>query len=96
MLQHLQRRLAPANAPSLSNSLVSFVVASLLVGVPLYLIDYQGLVSVWLLLILALSVLIAHRHSRNSRAAAPLCFIICGFTHRLQPNENRVHNAVNH
>ncbi|AEP29518.1 NADH-quinone oxidoreductase subunit L [Brumicola nitratireducens] len=69
VLQHLQERLAPANAPSLSNSLVSFVVASLLVGVPLYLIDYQGVVSVWVLLILALSVLIAHRHSRNSRAA---------------------------
>jgi NAD(P)H-quinone oxidoreductase subunit 5 len=52
------------------------VAASLLVGVPLYLIDYQGVVSVWVLLILALSVLIAHRHSRNSRAALLPFFLL--------------------
>jgi NAD(P)H-quinone oxidoreductase subunit 5 len=67
--EHLQRRLAPAIPPSLIDWLVGFGLAAFpVVGILVWL-DYQGPWSMWLLLIIALSMLIAQRHGGSIRAS---------------------------
>lgn len=65
----LQRRLAPAEAPSAVDWFVAALLSACLVGGAAYVIHYQGVWSAWVLFGLALTVLIAQRHSQQRKAS---------------------------
>jgi NAD(P)H-quinone oxidoreductase subunit 5 len=67
--QDMQRRLAPAANPNLIDWIVAAVFSALIVSVAVMALDYQGVWSVWLLLVLALTMLIAQRHSERLRSS---------------------------
>jgi NAD(P)H-quinone oxidoreductase subunit 5 len=67
--QDMQRRLAPAANPNLIDWIVAAVFSTLIVSVAVMALDYQGVWSVWLLLVLALTMLIAQRHSERLRSS---------------------------
>lgn len=67
--EDLQRRLAPAQEPSIWDWVLAAMVATGLVLGAAYLIQYQGVWSIWLLFGLALTMLIAQRHSHQLKAS---------------------------
>jgi NAD(P)H-quinone oxidoreductase subunit 5 len=71
--QELQSRLAPATHPKVLDWIVAGVLSTIIVSIAVIVIDHQGVWSVWLLLALALTMLLAQRHSgRQRRNVIPL------------------------
>jgi NAD(P)H-quinone oxidoreductase subunit 5 len=65
--EEMQRRLAPATHPKVLDWIVAGVLSTIIVSIAVMVIDHQGVWSVWLLLALALTMLLAQRHSERQR-----------------------------
>ncbi|MGE6570086.1 NADH-quinone oxidoreductase subunit L [Shewanella vesiculosa] len=74
--EDMQRRLAPAANPKMIDWIVAGVFSSIIVSMAVMVIDYQGVWSVWLLLVLALTMLLAQRHSERLRSSMMPVFLL--------------------
>ena len=71
--EEMQRRLAPATHPKVLDWIVAGVWSTIIVSIAVIVIDHQGVWSMWLLLALALTTLIAQRHSeRQHKSIMPV------------------------
>jgi NAD(P)H-quinone oxidoreductase subunit 5 len=65
----MQRRLAPAANPKVIDWIMAGIFSTIIVLMAVMVIDHQGGWSVWLLLVLALTMLLAQRHSERQRGS---------------------------
>ncbi|WP_051208271.1 NADH-quinone oxidoreductase subunit L [Saccharospirillum impatiens] len=65
----IRRRLAPSGVPSVSTWLLAMGASSIMVVGAVYLSGYEGVWSIWLLLALALTMLIAQRHGGTFKSS---------------------------
>ncbi|QIR15569.1 NADH-quinone oxidoreductase subunit L [Shewanella aestuarii] len=65
VFEDIHARLAPAALPKFTDWLLAAGFCTTLVSMALWVMDYQGVLSVWILLILALTMLVAQRLSQQ-------------------------------
>jgi NAD(P)H-quinone oxidoreductase subunit 5 len=65
----LRRSLAPAATPTLRNWLLAAGVSAIAVSIAVYGLGYEGALSIWLILALALTMLIAQRHGAGYQSS---------------------------
>ncbi|WP_394189235.1 NADH-quinone oxidoreductase subunit L [Pseudoalteromonas atlantica] len=63
--EDINRRHAPEHTPSASHWLLGVSISSVITGLAWYFSDYNGAVSIWLLLAGALAILIATKHGKS-------------------------------